>query len=188
MRLTVSGLVIAALFGGNQEVSILASRPARSRSGMPCWRSSAYPDPNDTANIGAIRGQILPANPFALAALTATSTGLSGWVGTQVVALDADTGAIVAAAFSSGSCNAASPPNQFDGTYDLERLPVGRNYNLYAGSLAAIALPSDFDVPADLCSQDGTPSCVAPRRRRQFQRADFAGVTVIEAVWDCQDA
>jgi hypothetical protein len=129
-----------------------------------------YPDPNDTANIGAIRAQILPVNPFALAALTATSTALSvtGWVGTQVVALDADVGAIVAAAFSSGSCNAASPPTQFDGTYDLEHLPVGRNYNLYAGQLVAIALPSDFDVPADFCSQDGPPSCVAPVANTNF--------------------
>jgi hypothetical protein len=59
-------------------------------------------------------------------------------------------------------------PTQFDGTYDLERLPVGRNYNLYAGQLVAIALPSDFDVPADLCSQDGPPSCVAPVANTNF--------------------
>ena len=60
-----------------------------------------YPDPNDTVNIGAIRGQILPANPFALAAIPAPSTGSSvtGMVGAQVVAMDADTGAIVAGAF-----------------------------------------------------------------------------------------
>jgi Matrixin len=129
-----------------------------------------YPDPNDTVNIGAIRGQILPANPFALADIPATSTGLSvtGIVGAQVVALDADTGAIVAGAFSSGSCNPASPPTRFDGTYDLERLPVGRNYNLYAEPLVGIALPSDFDVPADLCSLDVTPSCTAPGANTNF--------------------
>jgi hypothetical protein len=85
-----------------------------------------------------------------------------------VVALDANTGAIVAAAFSSGSCNAASPPTQFDGTYDLERLPVGRNYNLYAEPLVDIALPSDFDVPADLCSLDVTPWCMAPTAKTNF--------------------
>jgi len=129
-----------------------------------------YPDPNDTVNIGAIRGQILPANPFALANLPAPSTGSSvtGMVGAQVVALDADTGAIVAAAFSSGSCNAASPPTQFDGSYDLERLPVGRNYNLYAEPLVGIALPSDFDTPANLCSQAVTPSCTAPAANTNF--------------------
>jgi hypothetical protein len=129
-----------------------------------------YPDPNDSVNIGAIRGQILPANPFALAAFPATSTGLSvtGMVGAQVVALDADTGAIVAGAFSSGSCNAASPPTQFDGTYDLERLPVGRSYNLYAEPLVGIALPSDFEVPVDLCSLDVTPSCTAPSANTNF--------------------
>lgn len=32
--------------------------------------------------------------------------------------------------------------------YDLERLPVGRNYNLYAEPLVGIALPFDFDLPA----------------------------------------
>ncbi|MGA8365886.1 MAG: matrixin family metalloprotease, partial [Candidatus Acidiferrales bacterium] len=32
-----------------------------------------YPDPNDTVNIGAIRGQVLPANPFALATIPAPS-------------------------------------------------------------------------------------------------------------------
>jgi hypothetical protein len=38
--------------------------------------------------------------------------------------------------------------------YHLERLPVGSNYNLYAEALVGIAVPSDFEVPADLCSQD----------------------------------
>jgi hypothetical protein len=129
-----------------------------------------YPDPNDTLNIGAIRGEILPANPFALAALPAPSTGSSvtGMVGAQVVALDADTGAIVAGAFSGGSCNASSPPTQFDGSYDLERLPVGRNYNLYVEPLVGIALPADFVVPADLCSQSVTPVCTAPAANTNF--------------------
>jgi hypothetical protein len=84
------------------------------------------------------------------------------------VALDADTGAIVAAAFSSGSCNAASLPTQFDGSYDLERLPVARNYNLCAEPPVGIALPSDFDVPGDLCSLDVTPSCTAPAANTNF--------------------
>jgi Matrixin len=129
-----------------------------------------YPDPNDAVNIGAIRGQILPANPFALAALAAPSTGSSvtGMVGAQVVALEADTGAIVAGTFSAGSCNTSSPPTQFDGSYDLERLPVGRNYNLYVEPLVGIALPADFVIPADLCSQDVTPSCVAPPANTNF--------------------
>jgi matrixin len=129
-----------------------------------------YPDPNDTVNIGAIRGQILPANPFALAALAAPSIGSSvtGMVGAQVVALDSDTGAIVAGVFSAGSCNASSPPTQFDGSYDLERLPVSHNYNLYVEPLVGIALPADFVVPADLCSQDVAPSCTAPPANTNF--------------------
>ncbi len=129
-----------------------------------------YPDPDDTVNIGAIRGQILPANPFALATLPAPSIGSSvtGMVGAQVVALDSDTGAIVAGVFSGGSCSASSPPTQFDGSYDLERLPVGHNYNLYAEPLVGIALPADFDAPEDLCSQVVTPSCTAPLANTNF--------------------
>ena len=34
-----------------------------------------YPDPNDTLNVGAIRGRIVPANPFALAQFAAPSPG-----------------------------------------------------------------------------------------------------------------
>ena len=129
-----------------------------------------YPDANDTVNIGAIRGQILPANPFALAALPAPSiaSSVTGMVGAQVVALDADKGAIIAGVLSAGSCNASSPPTQFDGSYDLERLPVGRNYNLYAEPLVGIALPADFDVPGDLCSQNETPACTAPAANTNF--------------------
>lgn len=129
-----------------------------------------YPDPNDTVNIGAIHGQILPANPFALAAFPAPSVGSSvtGMIGAQVVALDSDTGAIVAGVFSTGSCNASSPPTQFDGSYNLERLPVGRNYNLYAEPLVGIAPPADFVAPGDLCSQDVTPSCTAPAVNTNF--------------------
>ena len=57
-----------------------------------------YPDPNDTVNVGAIRGQVLPANPFALATIPAPSAGRSvtGIFGAQVVAVDADTGAVIA--------------------------------------------------------------------------------------------
>ena len=34
-----------------------------------------YPDPNDSLNVGAIRGQVLPANPFALATIAPSSPG-----------------------------------------------------------------------------------------------------------------
>jgi len=95
---------------------------------------------------------------------TATSTGLSvtGVVARRIVRWTRVPALSSPGTFSSGSCTQQIRPTQFDGSYALERLPVGRNYNLYAEPLVGIALPSDFDEPADLCSQDVTPSCTAP--------------------------
>jgi hypothetical protein len=47
----------------------------------------SYPDPSDSLNAGSIRGQILPANSFALATFAWPSAGSSvtGIVGLQVV-------------------------------------------------------------------------------------------------------
>jgi hypothetical protein len=135
-----------------------------------------YPDPNDTINVGSIRGQILPANPFSLATIPPPSLGASvtGIVGAHVVALDADTGAVVAGTLGGWSCNAASPPTQFDGSFDLERLPLGRNYNLYAEPLSGLALPGDFsEALGDLCSMDITPACSTPALNTTFNGRIF---------------
>jgi len=121
-----------------------------------------YPDPNDTLNVGAIRGRIVPANPFALAQFAAPSLGspVTGMVGAHVVAVDAETGSVIAGTLGGWSCNAASPPTQFDGSFDLERLPVGHNYNLYAEPLMGLAVPGDFsELFAGLCSSSVAPTC-----------------------------
>ncbi len=49
-------------------------------------------------NGGAIRGRIVPANPFALATFAAPSPGapVSGMIGAHVVAVDAETGSVSA--------------------------------------------------------------------------------------------
>lgn len=123
-----------------------------------------YPDPNDTVNVGAIRGQVLPANPFALAALPAPSAGASvtGIFGAHVVAVDADTGAVFAATLGGWSCNLSNSSLQFDGSFDIERLPVGHNYMIYAEPLVGLVGPSDFsDALNDLCSSS-TPTCTTP--------------------------
>ena len=69
-----------------------------------------YPDPNDTVNVGAIRGRVLPANPFALAAIPAPSSGgsVTGIFGAHVVAVDTDTGAVIAGTLGGWSCDASS--------------------------------------------------------------------------------
>ncbi|MGA8222733.1 MAG: matrixin family metalloprotease [Candidatus Acidiferrales bacterium] len=124
-----------------------------------------YPDPNDTVDVGTITGRVLPANPFALAIIPPPSTGRSvtGIFGAQVVAVDADTGAVIAAALAGWSCNPANPPVQFDGTYELDRLPVGHNYNINAEPLIGLVGPSDFSIAlGDLCVSGGTTECTTP--------------------------
>jgi hypothetical protein len=130
-----------------------------------------YPDPNDTLNVGVIRGRIVPANPFALATFAAPSPGVSvsGMVGAHVVAVDAETGSVIAGTLGGWSCDAANPPTQFDGSFDLERLPVGHSYNLYAEPLVGLALPGDFsDVFTGLCSSTAAPTCTVPPVNTNF--------------------
>src|SRR5579863_10298947 len=126
---------------------------------------SLYPDPGDALNVGAIRGQILPANPFALAAFPLSSPGspVTGIFGAHVVAVDSDTGAVLAGVLGGWSCNAASPPAQFDGSYDIERLPVGHNYIVYAEPLIGLVGPGDFgDVLGDPCPPGVDSPCTVP--------------------------
>lgn len=130
-----------------------------------------YPDPNDSAHAGSIRGRIVPANPFALAAIPPASSGrfVTGIVGASVVAVDAESGSVVAGTLSGWTCHAASPPLQFDGSFDIERLPVGHNYVLYAEPLDGLATPSAFGVALGaLCPQSGASACTLPPVNANF--------------------
>jgi hypothetical protein len=130
-----------------------------------------YPDSNDTLNVGAIRGRIVPANPFALATLAAPSPGsaVTGMVGAHVVAVDAVTGSVIAGTLGGWSCDPANPPTQFDGSFDLERLPVGHTYNLYVEPLVGLAVPGDFsNVLTGLCSSSVEPTCTPPPMNTNF--------------------
>lgn len=90
-----------------------------------------YPDPNNGTFIGSISGRILPANPLSLAGQPA---GVTGIFGAHVVALDDATGAVIGATLGGWSCSGQGP-TQFDGTYIIERLPVGRSYRVYVEPL-----------------------------------------------------
>ena len=92
-----------------------------------------YPDPSDSVHIGAIGGRVLPANPLAL---PISPPGVTGIFPAQVVALDNATGTVTAAVMAGWSCNDPGPP-QFDGTFSLQRLPVGtsQNYRIYTEPL-----------------------------------------------------
>ncbi len=130
-----------------------------------------YPDPGDTINIGSLRGRILPANPFALATLPAPSPGTSvtGIFAAHVVAVDADTGAVMAGTIGGWSCNASNSALQFDGSFDLERLPVGHNYILYAEPLVGLAAPGDFSVALNgLCASATASPCSTPAADTSF--------------------
>jgi hypothetical protein len=130
-----------------------------------------YPDPNDTLNVGAIRGRIVPANPFALATFAPPSPGVpvTGMVGAHVIAVDADTGSVIAGTLGGWSCDASKPPTQFDGSFDLERLPVGHSYNLHAEPLVGLAFPGDYsNVFTGLCSSTVAPTCTAAPVHRNF--------------------
>jgi hypothetical protein len=130
-----------------------------------------YPDPNDTLDVAAIRGRVLPANPFVLAILPAPSTGtaVTGVFGANVVAVDSGTGAVIAATLSGWSCNAAGTAPQFDGSYDIERLPAGRNYSVYAEPLDGLVLPSDFsNAFNDPCEAGAGSPCTTPAVNATF--------------------
>jgi hypothetical protein len=130
-----------------------------------------YPDSNDTVNVGSIHGRVVPANPFSLAtlAIPAAGSSVTGIFGAQVVAVDADTGAITASVLSGWSCDPANPPIQFDGTFDIERLPVNHNYVIYAEPLVGLAGPADFSGAFDdICSTSGPSACVAPPADENF--------------------
>lgn len=123
-----------------------------------------YPDPNDAVNVGTIAGHVLPANPFALAMLPSPSTGsfVSGIFGAQVVAVDADTGSVIAATLAGWGCNSSHSAVQFDGSYEIRRLPVGHRYMIYAEPLVGLAAPADFGTALiDFCSSSA-PSCTTP--------------------------
>ena len=130
-----------------------------------------YPDPNDATHVGEIQGRILPANPFALAMFPAPSSGsfVTGIVGAHVVAVDKDTGTVVAGTLGGWSCRASSPPPQFDGAFDIERLAIGHNYLIYAEPLDGLVLPSDFGVALnDLCPSGSASPCTTPAVNTNF--------------------
>lgn len=55
----------------------------------------------------------------------------------------------------------------YDGTYDIQRLPIGHNYTVYAEPLVGLATPVDFsDIFAGLCGDSS--NCTAPTINPNF--------------------
>lgn len=99
-----------------------------------------YANPADTLHGGSIRGQIFPANPLAL---PAWPPGVTGIFGAQVVAVDVASGAAVGATMGGWSCSGPGPV-QFDGTYEMDGLALGRSYTVYAEALNGAVDPTSI--------------------------------------------
>jgi Matrixin len=125
-----------------------------------------YPDAADTVRVGSIRGRILNANPLSL---PVSPPGVTGVFGSHLLAVDADSGAVVAATIGGWSCSGPGPA-QFDGSYVIERLPTGHNYLVYVEPLNGAVDPSQIsDATSSLCRNSSTDggwpslqSCVVP--------------------------
>src|SRR5258707_3991028 len=112
-----------------------------------------YPDPADTVNVGVIAGRVLPANPPSLPLSPPAVTGIFG---AHVVAVDQSSGAVIAGTMAGWSC-AVPGPAQFDGTYQLDHLPIGHTYTVYAEPLDGVVSPGQI-TPAlsTLCRNSTT--------------------------------
>jgi len=80
----------------------------------------------------------VPANPLSL---PAAPPGVTGIFLAHVVAIDSSSGAVVAGSLGGWSCQAPGP-SQFDGSYEIDGLAVGRSYNLYVEPLNGAAGPA----------------------------------------------
>jgi matrixin len=112
-----------------------------------------YPAFSDNAHVGSIAGRILPANPLSL---PASPPGITGIFGAHIVAVDTASGSVVAGTIGGWSCVDAGPV-QFDGSYLIERLPVGHSYNVYTEPLNGVVSPAQI-APAivSLCRNSTT--------------------------------
>jgi hypothetical protein len=124
-----------------------------------------YPDSSDSTHIGSITGHVLPANPLAL---SGEPQGTTGIFAAQVVAVNAATGAVAAAAISGWSCSNPGPP-VFDGSYTIAQLAVGASqaYQVYAEPLDGPVSPADVFEDSTICrnalSDPGWPPQFASR-------------------------
>jgi hypothetical protein len=154
------------------------SRPSAQQPGAPMGDDDRtglrvlYPDPADAINMGSLSGRILPANPLSL---PASPPGVTGVFGAYVVAVDATSGAVIGATLGGWSCTAPGPA-QFDGTYEISRLPLGRSYQIYAEPLDNTVYPSLVTpATASLCRNSTTDAgwpplqaCVVPAMNTSF--------------------
>jgi hypothetical protein len=155
-----------------------ASRPTTQRPDAPLGDDDRtglrilYPDSADTVNVGTISGRILPAN---LLSLPLFPPGVTGIFGAHIVVVDQASGAVIAATIGGWSCVAPGPA-QFDGSYEIDRLPINHSYTVYAEPLNGVVSPSQITPAiANLCRNASTDfgwpplqACVVPAADMSF--------------------
>jgi len=95
--------------------------------------------------------------------------------GAHVVAVDVATGSVIAGTLGGWSCQTPGPV-QFDGSYTIEHLPLGKSYAVYAEPLDGAVAPSEVsNALVTLCrnatTDPGWPpaqGCVVPPANTQF--------------------
>src|SRR5712672_2113238 len=133
-----------------------------------------YPDPADTVNTGVIAGRILPANPLSL---PLSPPGVTGIFGAHVVAAYQSSGAVIAGTMAGWSC-AIPGPAQFDGAYQLDHLPIGRTYTVYAEPLDGVVSPGQITPAlATLCRNSTTDPGWPPLQGCVVPAADISFTT-----------
>jgi hypothetical protein len=101
--------------------------------------------------------------------------GVTGIFGAHVVAVDQSSDGVIAATIAGWSC-AAPGPAQFDGTYELDHLPIQRSYTIYAEPLDGVVSPAQITTAiATLCRNPATDlgwpplqGCVVPAANTSF--------------------
>ncbi|MGB9243991.1 MAG: hypothetical protein WCC03_11610, partial [Candidatus Acidiferrales bacterium] len=67
------------------------------------------------------------------------------------------------------SCNAATQQLHFDGSYEIDRLPLNHNYKIYAEPLEGLATPANLsDSLLSLCGPPSAPTCTTPAANTNF--------------------
>ncbi|HKM89099.1 MAG TPA: matrixin family metalloprotease [Candidatus Acidoferrales bacterium] len=121
---------------------------------------------------GTISGRISPVNAFSLASLPATAPGMAvtGYYGAHVVAVDAVTGQVIAGTLGGWSCDPVQQVTNFDGSYAIGGLPLGRSYQVYVEPLTGPVAPAMFPGPlaTQPCRQGSSNSCTPPAANTLF--------------------
>ena len=126
------------------------------------WMAVAWPD------------QSLPANSLSLPVAPSNVTGIFA---APVVAVDSASGAVIAGTIGGWSCTSPGPA-QFDGGYNIQKLPVAHGYTVYAEPLDGAVDPWQIaNAIQTLCRNATTDagwsaqfSCVVPESssRKQY--------------------